>query len=1181
MKRVTILVLIMCLALVGLSVSCKNEVEPAQETDRLVAIGFNDATSRALSSNLEAFNAADYYWAYAAQKADTSRLKSGETASYNEAGAVWVKSNDNVPVKGLGSVGTSGYQAYRVEGFSQGLWNFKLFAYKDADKTQLVYQGETTGVLLKSSATNAVANHTVNVIVSPVSSEATGTLQILTASSETDHITMTLLQAYASEAPEYGVDYFPRVLSIATLDENPDEKVDDLEGGTIVANGTISLPAGTYKVTVAFSNAADSSATVNYARGTVIATVYSNLTTTIKGNLNEADVYAEFTSNQSINTVTGSTGFEEATIAAAPAPVASSVAEPNEVGSEHKTSDSTPSAKTTVSSSATAVTATEDKKTTVTIPAAGLADTVVTKTLTEKTNDNNKTVTTVTESSTHDLSMKVTDAEATTPSTISIASGSSKVAGVNLTLTKTKTTVTETATTTSGITETVTTSATAAPQTITSFNDKYVTVSTYIETGLTGVSVVYDGTGDAPVFSTTNNNPNVATASADATISDAGTGYNPTTGLIVFKTNHFSSFVVTCYQVVKVTRGNETTYYNSLSAFRDAVNAGDSFGDAVVSLMRDVDLKDVEWTPIGTSSSPFRGVFDGQNYTISNYKINTPNDRSGAGLFGIISGEENSDFNSLSAAYSDKTLHSSVVGEDNYTCVVKNIKIKNVVTTAVENGDCRITAALVAKATNAFISNIEVSDSEIVAHKYGSAIAAYVNGTIIKDCSVLSSVTIRGVGNSSGHLAGIVAQGDAGGRFNAIINATNNANITGYYGNIGGISAMGKRILHYNCVNNGEISIINNNASSTTECGGIDGNGDESWFVMCTNYGDIIATNAQKSEKTPETSGIAGIVGYHQNLGQESVFHKCYNYGDITNTGEYATTNLAGIAMDQSMPSCYEDVANYGVLHGDYANNVYDISSNNTMGLYISSTMSFSALVEELNSKNATSVTIQAEITGELGTIVLPSNTRVISSAYPIATAFDLSQLTDDYLSIDVPGSFEIVGLGIKSVAISGDSVVEIGDNETSNARITLKGQSCTLTHRGRLEHANFDGTGSYTLNNHGTISHTKGSNESTSHTVSSIKICEITINNYGIIESKKGSLVQSDYALLFYYGQTVVFNAYNGSTVSTDGTALFVISGGTTVTLNYQDGCVFRRGTSEYGYPPFSGSGITINHIE
>ena len=54
-------------------------------------------------------------------------------------------------------------------------------------------------------------------------------------------------------------------------------------------------------------------------------------------------------------------------------------------------------------------------------------------------------------------------------------------------------------------------------------------------------------------------------------------------------------------------------------------------------LTSDIDLYNNEWTPIGTSTkAAFRGSFDGQGYTISNFKVTKPNASSQAALFGTI-----------------------------------------------------------------------------------------------------------------------------------------------------------------------------------------------------------------------------------------------------------------------------------------------------------------------------------------------------------------------------------------------------------------------------------------------------------------------------------------------------------------------------------------------------------------
>lgn len=55
-------------------------------------------------------------------------------------------------------------------------------------------------------------------------------------------------------------------------------------------------------------------------------------------------------------------------------------------------------------------------------------------------------------------------------------------------------------------------------------------------------------------------------------------------------------------------------------------------------LMNDINLEGEEWTPLGTSSNPFAGLFVGNGYKIYNFKILSSNSSS-VGFFGYISGE--------------------------------------------------------------------------------------------------------------------------------------------------------------------------------------------------------------------------------------------------------------------------------------------------------------------------------------------------------------------------------------------------------------------------------------------------------------------------------------------------------------------------------------------------------------
>ncbi|MEE0059312.1 MAG: hypothetical protein UE295_00635, partial [Acutalibacteraceae bacterium] len=72
---------------------------------------------------------------------------------------------------------------------------------------------------------------------------------------------------------------------------------------------------------------------------------------------------------------------------------------------------------------------------------------------------------------------------------------------------------------------------------------------------------------------------------------------------------------------------------NDLFNFATYVNASDSSANA--KLTADIDLANKEWTSIGSERRPFTGTFDGQGYTIKNYKqtIRIPGSN---GFFGMI-----------------------------------------------------------------------------------------------------------------------------------------------------------------------------------------------------------------------------------------------------------------------------------------------------------------------------------------------------------------------------------------------------------------------------------------------------------------------------------------------------------------------------------------------------------------
>ncbi|MBQ4541268.1 MAG: hypothetical protein IJA23_00290, partial [Clostridia bacterium] len=99
------------------------------------------------------------------------------------------------------------------------------------------------------------------------------------------------------------------------------------------------------------------------------------------------------------------------------------------------------------------------------------------------------------------------------------------------------------------------------------------------------------------------------------------------------------------------------TSADEFAAFAAAVNAGNTFDGYTIKLAKDIDLDNIEWTPIGYGFSnfsevikfgaSFRGTFDGNGKTVYNLKVTTfvggaanADAATGVGLFGhIVSAE--------------------------------------------------------------------------------------------------------------------------------------------------------------------------------------------------------------------------------------------------------------------------------------------------------------------------------------------------------------------------------------------------------------------------------------------------------------------------------------------------------------------------------------------------------------
>lgn len=249
MRKTCILLMVTALVLIVFA-SCSPEM-----WKNAVSISFS-SESRSINAVPESFDKDSYYWKYAARMTLTEASENGgKTPSYDEDGAVFL--HETVP-------GLEG----QIGGFSEGTWDFLLFGYKRSGEEgnytySLVYSGEATGVKLVKGSLNMV-----DVRTAPVTDHGNGYLFV-----DMDHIVFNP----SSEKSQDVVD-FTRTVTVTRLSDSLVVTSDDY---------LYDVQPDFYLVNIRFIHGG-----YIYAEGSVVATVYSNQTVTVSGNVNELVTFA-------------------------------------------------------------------------------------------------------------------------------------------------------------------------------------------------------------------------------------------------------------------------------------------------------------------------------------------------------------------------------------------------------------------------------------------------------------------------------------------------------------------------------------------------------------------------------------------------------------------------------------------------------------------------------------------------------------------------------------------------------------------------------------------------------------------------------------------------------------------------------------------------------------------------
>ncbi len=204
----------------------------------------------------------------------------------------------------------------------------------------------------------------------------------------------------------------------------------------------------------------------------------------------------------------------------------------------------------------------------------------------------------------------------------------------------------------------------------------------------------------------------------------------------------------------------ELTTKESMFWFARQVNENKhTFSGEVVSLKNDIDLDNELWTPIGqTGKTTFKGMFDGQGFTISNLNINNTDESANCStaLFGWIEshGEENVTVKNVTVNGATVTGHHYVAVIVGYVygmidnCHVTNATISCTSVNDDANGDkCGTIAGYVGE--DAIINKCTASASTISAGRDAGQIVGAAKEACVTECSASTDVTVSANGTST------------------------------------------------------------------------------------------------------------------------------------------------------------------------------------------------------------------------------------------------------------------------------------------------------------------------------------------------------------------------------------------------------------------------------------------------
>ena len=302
---------------------------------------------------------------------------------------------------------------------------------------------------------------------------------------------------------------------------------------------------------------------------------------------------------------------------------------------------------------------------------------------------------------------------------------------------------------------------------------------------------------------------------------------------------------------------------DQLDAFSQMVAAGDDFSGKFVALDADITVN-AGFAPIGSEAAPFRGVFNGNEKTLSGFDVSCEN----AGLFGYTDGAVISD---LTVAGSFRaTSYAGAVAAFAKDTVIEGCNAAALVYASSYTGGIAgyLASGKIASCTTSNEATVGSSSSE-----YCGGIAGFSGGEITDCTNNAYTYGEKNIGGIAGYSTG------------AILSSTNTVAVNATKTNLGGIAGLTEGTVKY-CKNTGRISTTDANAGKV---GGIAGVTYNAVITECINSGAVTATG----------SFAGGIAGYATG----SEITNCIVTADTSANGTYAG-GIFGFALEGKTEKC-------------------------------------------------------------------------------------------------------------------------------------------------------------------------------------------------------------------------------------------------------------------------------------